>query len=379
MTSAAAAIGAGLYRRAQTVLRTGRPEMADRTFVSPVCRYVDDGRVAAERALFRRFPQVLCPAADLPADGWCARDIAGVPVLATRSAAGEVRAFLNVCRHRGARLVAEGTGCGRRAFACPYHAWSYGTDGALRGLPQDWGFPGLDRTANGLRPLAVAERAGVIWVATDPHVADLALGPLADELETLGFADHVSFMPRSFELAANWKLMLDASFEGYHFKTAHRDTIAAMFADNVQLIDEYGLNRRLYLVRSNLSAATTEAEFAFREHGNAIYHFFPATILLVQRDHAQLTWLEPLSPGRTRVFDVALIPAPPDSEKAAGHWRRNVALYRRTLAEDYALMESMQCTMTSGANEALTFGAFEFAAARFHTQLESELKHPAKS
>ncbi|MGK4422210.1 hypothetical protein ACSLVQ_28580, partial [Klebsiella pneumoniae] len=75
----------------------------------------------------------------------------------------------------------------------------------------------------------------------------------------------------------------------------------------------------------------------------------------------------------------ALIPSPPDGEKAAGHWRRNVELYRRTLAEDYALMESMQCTMASGANEALTFGAFEFAAARFHAQLESELKHPAKS
>lgn len=379
MTGDPAAPEAGLYRRAQAVLRTGRPEMADRTFASPVGRYLDEHRLAEERALFRRFPQVLCPAADLPPDGWFARDIGGVPVLATRSAEGKLRAFLNVCRHRGARLVADGSGCGRRAFACPYHAWTYATDGSLRGVPQDWGFPGLDRPSAGLKRLAVAERAGVVWVATDPRVADLALGPLAEELERLGFAGHVPFMPRSFELAANWKLMLDASLEGYHFKVAHRDTIAAMFADNVQLIDEHGLNRRLYLVRSSLTTATAEAEFAFREHGNIIYHFFPGTILLVQRDHAQLTWAEPVAADRTRVFDVALIPSPPDGEKAAGHWRRNVELYRRTLAEDYALMESMQCTMASGANEALTFGAFEFAAARFHAQLESELKHPAKS
>ncbi len=367
-------IGAGLHERAQAVFRNARPEMADTTFVSPVARYLEPGRLADERTLFRRFPQVLCPAADLPPDGWFARDVGGVPVLATRSAQGGIRAFLNVCRHRGAKLVADGAGSGRRAFACPYHAWTYGPDGTLRGVPQAWGFPGLDKAGYGLRPLAVAERAGLIWVATAPDAAALDLGPLADELDALGFGTHVPFMPRSFELAANWKLMMDASFEGYHFKVAHRDTIAAMFADNVQLIDEHGLNRRLYLVRSTLTAETPAADFSFREHGNAIYHFFPATILLVQRDHAQLTFLEPLAPDRTRVFDVALIPAPPAGDKALGHWQRNVELYRRTLAEDYALMESMQCTMTSGANEALTFGAFEFAAARFHTQLESEMK-----
>lgn len=371
-------IGAGLYDRAQAVLRNARPEMADTTFASPVGRYLDADRLETERALFRRFPQVLCPAADLAADGWLARDIGGVPVLATRSSAGEIRAFLNVCRHRGAKLMADGSGTGRRAFACPYHAWAYGSDGALRGVPQAWGFPGLDKATSGLRPLAVAERAGLIWVVTDTGTAKLDLGPLADELDALGFADHVPFAPRAFELAANWKLMMDASFEGYHFKVAHRDTIARMFADNVQLIDEHGLNRRLYLVRSTLTPETASADFSFREHGNAIYFFFPATILLVQRDHAQLTWLEPLSPGRTRVFDVALIPAAPMTEKARGHWQRNVDLYRRTLDEDYALMESMQCTMTSGANDALTFGAFEFAAARFHAQLESEMKQPAK-
>lgn len=372
-------IGAGLYERAQAAIRDGRPEMADTTFASPVTRYLDKDRLDAEQALFRRFPQVLCPAADLVADGWFARDIGGVPVLATRSADGHVRAFLNVCRHRGARLVADGGGRGKRAFACPYHAWTYATDGALRGVPQDWGFPGLDKANCGLRRLSVAERAGLIWVVTDPAKDGVDLGGLADELDALGFATHVPFAPRAFELAANWKLMLDASFEGYHFKVAHRDTIAAMFADNVQLVDEHGLNRRLYLVRANLTPDTAAGDFAFREHGNIIYYFFPGTILLVQRDHAQLTLLEPLAPGRTRVHDVALIPVAPVAEKARGHWQRNVDLYRRTLDEDYALMESMQCTMTSGANEALTFGAFEFAAARFHAQLESELKLPAKS
>ncbi|MFX8774337.1 hypothetical protein ABTM73_19200, partial [Acinetobacter baumannii] len=74
MTGDPAAPEAGLYRRAQAVLRTGRPEMADRTFASPVGRYLDEHRLAEERALFRRFPQVLCPAADLPPDGWFARD-----------------------------------------------------------------------------------------------------------------------------------------------------------------------------------------------------------------------------------------------------------------------------------------------------------------
>jgi phenylpropionate dioxygenase-like ring-hydroxylating dioxygenase large terminal subunit len=201
------------------------------------------------------------------------------------------------------------------------------------------------------------------------------LGPLAAELESFGFASHVPYAPRQLSVACNWKLMIDGSFEAYHFKIAHRATIAAMFADNVQLIDDFGLNRRLYLVKTELATAgqAASAGLDVRAGGNIIYYFFPNTLILVQRDHAQVSRLAPTGTDTTIVHDIALIPAPPDSDKATRHWERNVELYRRALGEDYAQMESMQSTLRSGANQALTFGAFEFAAARFHADLEAEL------
>jgi hypothetical protein len=96
-------------------------------------------------------------------------------------------------------------------------------------------------------------------------------------------------------------------------------------------------------------------------------------MILVQPDHAQLSSLEPLSATRTRVHEVALVPQPPASDKATRSWQANVDLYRRTLAEDYELAESIQTGLATGANEALTFGTFEYSALRFHSQLQQQL------
>lgn len=369
-----------LLRRACAGLAAGRPEMPVAQFASPVLRYADPARLAQEQRLIRRFPQVAAAAGEMGQPGdWIARDISGVPVLLVRDETGRVNAFLNACRHRGVRLAPDGCGTGRRSFTCPYHAWTYGADGALKALPKAYGFPDLDRSGRGLVRLAVTERAGLIWVVTDPALADRPVDPLlsgvAEDLEALGFASHVPHAPRDLPLACDWKLVLDGSFEAYHFKIAHRDTIAPMFADNLQVIDDFGLNRRLYLVKAGLDPADPPAPeiFVTRDWGNIFYFVFPNTLILVQPDHAQVTRVEPAAPGKCVLREVALIPAAPDTEKAARHWARNVEIYRAALGEDYALAESTWSTLASGANDTLLFGGYEFAAARFHEQLETEL------
>lgn len=370
-----------LYQRSLTALQGCRPEGDAASATVDVQHYLDPQRFAAELALFRRFPQPLAASAELPEAGdWLARDRFGMPFLLVRQDDGSVRALLNVCRHRGARLVEEGAGKQARTFVCPYHAWSYNSDGSLRGVPQSFGFPCLDKEACELRRLAVRERAGLIWVVPDPHYSDLNvdqyLGPLMDELESLDLATPAAFAPRSYEVAANWKLLIDGAFEAYHFKVAHRNTIAAMFTDNMQLVDEIGLNRRLYLLKANFSAEHPPAldDFEPRQYGNIIYFFFPNTTLLVQPDHTQFSTLEPIAPGVTRVHEITLLPTEPDSAKAEKYWQANVDLYRRTLAEDYTLAESIHKGLPSGANSALTFGTFEFSVPRFHSQLQDQLR-----
>lgn len=367
---------AELHRRATAALAIGRGDAQGQGEQIPVARYTDEAIAQQELQLLRQYPQPVAASSSLPSPGsWLSLNHMSQPLLLVRQSDGEVQAFLNVCRHRGARVVPEGSGAEARAFVCPYHAWTYRPDGGLRGVPESHGFPCLKQEESGLRRLAAVERAGLVWVVLDPAASGsnpgAHLGTLMNNLESLaGLRTPVSFSPRSYEVEANWKLLIDGSFEAYHFKVAHRQTIAHMFTNNLQVIDEFDLNRRLYLIKSRFPEEKPAVEgFDPRRYGNMVYYFFPSTTILVQPDHAQLSSLEPLGPHRTRVHEITLIPEAPASEKALAHWDANVALYRRTLAEDYSLSESIQAGFASGANDALTFGTFEYSAPRFHAQL----------
>ena len=369
-----------LHRRATLAMQTGLADADGQGERVPVSQYTSDEQTAQELRLLRQFPQPVAGSSSIPSPGaWLSLTQFGVPLLLVRQTDGAIHAFINVCRHRGARVVPEGRGTEARAFTCPYHAWTYQPDGGLRGVPDSFGFPCLKKEDSGLKRLAAAERGGVIWVVLDPASPisdiDTHLGPLMENLESLdGLHSPMSYAQRSYDVNANWKLLIDGIFEAYHFKVAHRQTIAHMFMNNLQLVDDFDLNRRLYLIKSRFPKEQPEADdFDPRKYGNLTYYFFPNTIVLIQPDHGQLSYVEPLSASRTRVHELTLIPTEPTTEKAAAYWNANVDLYRRTLAEDYALAESIQAGLASGANEHLSFGTFEYSAPRFHAQLRQQL------
>ena len=137
---------------------------------SPVGHYTCPDRFKAEQEkIFRAYPVLVCHTSELPEpNSFITRDVAGLPVLITRDQEGAAQAFLNVCRHRGARLESQESGC-KRMFSCPYHAWSYGADGTLKGVPHEkQGFPDLDRSAHSLTKLPTAEKHGWIFVTPNP-------------------------------------------------------------------------------------------------------------------------------------------------------------------------------------------------------------------
>jgi len=371
---------ADLYRRATAAMQAGRADVDAQGGQIQVGQYMSEALTSQELGLLRQHPQPVAASSSLASPGsWLSLTHFGIPLLLVRQENGRAQAFVNVCRHRGARVVPEGSGSEARTFVCPYHAWTYQPDGALRGVPEAFGFPCLKQEESGLRKLATIERAGAVWVVLDPSLSESdpgeRLGALMDNLESLeGLSKPVGFAPRSYVVEANWKLLVDGTFEAYHFKVAHRKTIAHMFAGNMQIVDEFGLHRRLYLIKASFSERKPEITgFDPRRYGNIIYSFFPSTMILVQPDHAQLSSLEPLSATRTRVHEITLLPEPPASDKATKYWQANVDLYRRTLAEDYELAESIQAGLATGANEALTFGTFEYSALRFHSQLQQQV------
>lgn len=353
--------------------------LEDDVAASPVERYLSPERFERERErVLRRLPSVLAHASELPQPhSFVRRELAGLPVLLTRDGDGEARAFLNVCRHRGMRLVEAESGCKRR-FSCPYHAWTYDTAGALVGVTHgEAGFPGLDRDALGLRALACVERHGWIWVAAegvdvDAHLADIEadLAWLDGGTLTVAHVDEVTY-------AVNWKILIEGGIESYHFRVAHAKTIGPHFLDTGSTHQRLGSHLRNVLPRRSLLelAAHPEREWRLRDHANLVYTLFPNTQLLVQQDH--LIWFQsvPLAPDRTRLRLATLVPAEPDptEEPWASRWAKNHAITRRTLDEDFAIGEGIQAGLASGANAELRLGRYEGAIARFNRCVEDAL------
>src|SRR5262249_6742395 len=149
-------------------LDTKTTALADAVYRNPVADYTCPAQSARERdVFFRRGPFAVGLSCLLPKPGdYMTHDYSGVPMLLARDDGGVLRGFLNVCRHRGAR-VAEGCGNGRR-FSCPYHAWTYGLDGRLVARPDEPSFAEVARTSSGLREVPVREKHGMIWASPTP-------------------------------------------------------------------------------------------------------------------------------------------------------------------------------------------------------------------
>ena len=375
-------LAAGLFERVRASIDGSRLQREEGSW-SCVERYTDTARHDAELALLRRYPVPVAASSEMPAAGdWLACSVHGVPALLVRQQDGSLRAFINVCRHRGAQLAPEGTGgSGRERFVCPYHSWTYATDGRCVGRPHDADFPHAPKDAASLVPLACTERFGLVWVVATPAHGfgwDAYFGALGPELEELGFtAATTAPLQRRFEQPSNWKLVLDANLESYHFAYAHRETIADLFHDNLVVHDRVDDHQRILLPKQSFRdlqgpPATLEG---FARHANIIYYLFPATFLLWEGDHINGFALSPLRASAADVKAWLLVPPHREKQRDAGYWKRNYEMFWEALDEDFALAASMQKGLASGANRALCFGRNEFACRVFHESLEKQLSN----
>ncbi len=176
-----------------------------------------------QRAIFARSWVHVADLIDLPGPGdYVAASIGRTPVLLIRDRdSGELRGFLNACRHRGAQLV-EGSGHCDRQLRCPYHAWSYGTDGRLIGVPYRDEFQ-CDLSERGLVPVRVGTAGPMIFACLDPAAPDLGtwLGQLPDALAAAGAGSWSLAWELTFEVDANWKLFVENANDGYHIEFVH--------------------------------------------------------------------------------------------------------------------------------------------------------------
>lgn len=276
---------AELVRRALEVVEGGTTDMADEVLRVSLDYYRSPEIAERERSeIMLLTPLPLVPTARIPdPNDFVVRSVLGRSVLLSRGSDGVARAFLNYCRHRGARPAG---GCGNsRRHACPYHAWTYDSSGKLVGIPGREGFAGIDPADHGLVELPSEERHGFLWaVLTAGAPFDLTehLGPLDAELSTWGFADYSYITEREFTSSVNWKSALEAFGEGYHFPYVHgQSLIGQNTVANTSVYDSFGSHHRLGFPFNWVTTAREkpESEWVASQHMGIIYWILPNLVL----------------------------------------------------------------------------------------------------
>ncbi len=354
---------------------------------------------AEKRAFLRAAAQVVCHESEIAQPGeWRSLDYLDESVIVIRGDDGGCRAFANVCRHRGSRLV-DGTGGCAKVLTCPYHAWSYARDGRLVGVPHRAEYPGLEPDALGLVPVALENWRGFLFVTLEagaPSVAEM-MAPYEHEVAPYRFEDlraigRVTNRPRKL----NWKTIADNYSDGLHIPVGHPG-LTRLFGRNYRIEARDNVDRMEGELSEKPSANPSErayqrylpeAQHLPPSHRRkwVYYKLFPNVAFDIYPDQVDFMQFLPVSATETVIREISY--ALPDAfiqeksrreMKAARYlnWRIN----RRVNAEDTELITRVQLGMQSPSYVAGPLGTSEVCLRSFAQKLrklipEARLERP---
>ena len=348
-------------------------DLGDETWKEPVENYFSQERFNQEIQLLRRLPVPFCPSAALPEKGsYVARQASGTPLLIVRGSDGEVRSFINACRHRGMQ-VAQGMRCSNKAFVCPYHAWSYSLDGKLKNIPGEEAFPDYNKSDNGLVQVDAVEKGGIVYVQQEGSIGQDFINNVLDYFQPRQeMFDHGEVNDQT-----NWKLLTETLLEGYHIKSLHKKTFFPYGLDNINLVETFGPNSRVIFPFRRIEKLRTLKPEDRKIDGTVtkVYHLFPNVSISMLSKHSNLTVMEPIAPNEVKTITYSMVNLN-SSGKIISHEDAKKDLKfvnEQGQSEDREAARAIFETVTAKANSHLTFGYFEKAIVNFHQHLTKML------
>jgi len=361
--------------------------LADSVMEIDVNEYINPEQFQREKLeLFRNYPQFVGPSCMIPESGdYFAFDDTGVPILIVRNEEGVLKAFVNLCSHRGAPLneCDHGKAKKGRMFSCPYHGWSYDLEGKLIGVPfGKEGFDTIDRSTLGLRPLDVQEKHGFIFVMPNPELTfdiDEVLGGLDERLCEIGFEDHHYLGAKKVHTDFSWKLNMDTFHEYYHFEFLHPESIGQMAYSNICTYHQYGRNHSMGspVLHINELKDIPEEEWNPRAYSSYVNYIFPNTVIFVVEDHFQTWRVYPIAPDRSVVYHSMFVPqAPANEEERLERDAYHQMINDVAVTEDYGLVDKIHRGLNCGIDRKVLVGRNEPGVQNMHRQLHEVLGTP---
>lgn len=297
------------FLRTTTTYQQGATTLPRRYYVSPDVLEAEVDRLFQQRWMW------IGRADELPTAGdYLLFERFGESVIVIRDRAGELRGFYNVCRHRGTRMCWDARGQLSGSIQCPYHAWTYSTqDGRLLGAPHMQEVEGFDKSKYALHPAAVREWAGWIFVslAERPESFDEMFAPVLHRFGRFNLASLVRVERRQYEIAANWKLILQNYNECLHCPTIHPELARVLPYQSGanDLFEGEILGGYMDITPPNESATTTGrscglllGDLPEDDRRRAYYYaLFPNMMLSLHPDYANYYSVWPVAPDRSIV------------------------------------------------------------------------------
>lgn len=355
--------------------RAGTMHLADDIYQVPAAYYSDRTRWQSEiDQIFLRIPLLLGATAEVPEVGdYKTLEAVGTQVLLTRTRSGEAKAFVNMCAHRGAKLVEESNGNAHK-FTCPYHGWTFSPNGELVAVYSAEEFGEIDKSCHGLTELPCLERAGLIWGILRPNAGldiEQFLSGYDEMLEQFGFTNWHHAHTQAVN-GPNWKVAYDGYLDYYHLPILHRNSFGTDIGNKANY---YYWGPHTHLGRPDTFWADyenlAEEEWPLPTLLQGVWTIFPHVSIASFAGGGRSVMISQLfpgdSPGTSTTNQIFLMEQEPDTDQLRKEAAEQFEFLKFVVEkEDYATGLALQKNLETGARSHVLFGRNEEGGQAFH-------------